>query len=78
MASMMTMPAIVATPLATIHYSLSLFVSPGSLSFILSSETLLVEVQTDVVAIVPSAVLASPCVIMPALVPSSLGLFSLV
>jgi len=71
-------PAIVATPPAAICYSPGLFVSPGSPSFVLSSESSLVEVRTDVAAIVPSAVLASPRVIVPALAPSSSGLSGLV
>ena len=75
---MTTVPAIVVTPPAAIYCSPSLFVSPESLSFILLSESLLIEVQTNVAAVVPSAVLASPHVIMPALVSSSLSLSGLV
>src|SRR5207244_986659 len=61
-----------------VHYSPGFFVSPGSLSFIPLSETLLVEVRTDIVAVIPLAILASPHVIMPALAPSSPGLSGLV
>src|SRR5438046_3219392 len=66
------------TPPAAIRRSPGLFVSSGSPSFIPSSETSLVKVRTDVAAIIPSAVLASPHVIVPALVPSSPGLSGLV
>ena len=78
MVSVMTEPTIVMTSFATICYSPGLFVSSGSLSFILLSASLLIKVQTDIMAIVPLAVLASPYVIVTALVLSSPGFFSLV
>ena len=78
MVSVITVSAVVTTSFTTIYYSPSLFVSPESPLFILLSESLLIKVQTDIAAIVPSTILASPYVIVPTLAPSSPGLLSLV
>ena len=78
MAFMMTIPAIVTTPLTTICYSPSFFVSLGSPLFIPLSESLLIEVWTNIAAVISLAILASSYVIMSVLVLSSPGFSSLV
>ena len=47
-------PPIMATPPATVRHSPGLFVSPGSPSFAPSSASSLVEVWTDIAAVIPS------------------------